>query len=51
MMIIIIIIKIRKLIIQKKMNRKKRYKCYEIILNLVYIIKGQFSLNQRAIPV
>ena len=33
--IIMIIIKIRELIIQKKMNKKKRYNCYKIILNLV----------------
>ena len=31
---IIIIIKIRKLIIQKKINKKKRYNCFDIILNL-----------------
>ena len=33
--IILMIIKIRELIIQKKMYKKKRYNCYKIILNLV----------------
>ena len=53
--IIVIIINIREQIIQKKMDKKKRYNCYKILNYTKYtkfsIIQNQFSLNQREIPV
>ena len=33
--IIMMIIKKRELVIQKKMNKRKTYSCYKIVLNLV----------------